>query len=336
MVRLAAIAAGLTLVMHGCAAIPGSGGDASPEAGISGARPFVFSPAPGDGSVPFPTTDSLVVVSWNVHVGGGDLPALVADLRSGELTGGAPPAAWVILVQEAHRWDSGLPMGSALLPRPGQSVRPIHNIPPSGRRQDVVAIARELELHLAYAPAVPNGRAEPDAPREDRGVAILSSHAMEGFRVVELPRERQRRVALAGIFRGYGAGGEPWEFELVSAHLENRSRWGRVLDSFGAGRARQARYLADRIGDGPAVLGGDLNTWAPSFLEPTMGILDPLFPHTPDVEGATYLAAGIPRRLDHLLFRLPDRGTARVRIVEDLYGSDHRPVIGVVGIPSSG
>ncbi|MDH3197701.1 MAG: hypothetical protein OEO21_05620, partial [Candidatus Krumholzibacteria bacterium] len=32
--------------------------------------------------------DSLAVVSWNTHVGGGDVIGLVAGLRSGELTGG--------------------------------------------------------------------------------------------------------------------------------------------------------------------------------------------------------------------------------------------------------
>lgn len=327
--------AGVTLVTHGCAPVPRTGGGTPFDMEIPGARPFVYAPAPGDGSVPFPTTDSLVVATWNVHTGAGDLTGFVTDLRSGALTGGSPPGAWVLLVQEAHRWDSGLPGGSALLARPGEGVRPLHFTPPSGPRRDVVSVARDLELHLAYAPAVPNGRAAPGAPHEDRGVAILSSHALEGLRVVELPRERQRRVALAGTLRGFGAEGDPWAFEVVSAHLENRSGWGRVLDSFGAGRARQARYLADRIGHGPTVLGGDLNTWAPSFLEPTLGILDPLFPHTPEVEGATFLAGGVPFRLDHLLFRLPDRGTVQARIVEDLYGSDHRPVIGVVAIPSS-
>jgi len=201
---------------------------------------------------------------------------------------------------------------------------------------DVVTVARELSLHLAYAPAVPNGRAAPTAPREDRGVAILSSHPMDDVRVWELPRERERRVAVAARIRGERADGTPWSLQVVSAHLENRTGWDRLLDSFGAARARQARFLAEAVGEGPTVLGGDLNTWAPSFMEAALGVLEPHFPHTPEVEGGTFDMAGIPRRLDHLLFRLPERSSARALVVPHRYGSDHRPVIGVVGLPGSG
>src|SRR6476646_866843 len=53
-------------------------------------------------------TGSLVVVSWNTHVGAGDIDQLVADLRSGRL-GGAPPAPFVILMQEAYRAGADVP-----------------------------------------------------------------------------------------------------------------------------------------------------------------------------------------------------------------------------------
>ena len=35
-------------------------------------------------------------------------------------------------------------------------------------------------------------------------------------------------------------------------------------------------------------------------------------------------------RLDHLLFRIPDGSEARVQRIEERYGSDHHPLVGVV------
>jgi endonuclease/exonuclease/phosphatase family metal-dependent hydrolase len=298
------------------------------------AEPLVYRPPAGDRSLAFPLTDSLVVATWNVHVGGGDLPAFVADLRSGRWTGGASPSAFVVLLQEVHRSEGARPTEAALRPGEVEAVPPLHYAPPSGNRQDIVTVARELGLHLAYAPAVPNGRPSDADPFEDRGVAILSSHALDRVRVIELPRERQRRVVLVGTFQGYGFDGTPWSLDLASVHLENRSDWGRFFDSFGAGRARQARFLASRLDLGPTILGGDLNTWAPSFMEPTLDILGRLFPDTPQAEGATYHVGGLGRRLDHLMARLGGDASARAQVVEQYYGSDHRPVVGVVEVAS--
>lgn len=332
------LAAGALFVVHGCAAAgPGPGVVAETDLRTEAPAPptVSFTPVGATTRAPSGVGDSLVVATWNVHVGGGDLKAFASDLWKGELTGGTPPGALVILLQETHREERSLPGEVALRGDPREKVAPLHFSPASGERRDVVEIARELGLHMAYAPAVPNGRPSPGAPFEDRGVAILSSLPLDGIRVLELPLERQRRVALAAMLEGESGDGTPWTLQVVSAHLENRAAWGRFLDSFGAARGRQARFIAERIGDGPTILGGDLNTWAPSFIEPTLEVLEPHFPDTPDAEGSTYKAVGIPRRLDHLLFRLPERASARALVVEEYYGSDHRPVVGVVGLPGS-
>lgn len=327
--------------MHACAPLTGAPGTVpgaglrGPGAGLPALEAVRHVPGPGLGEAGRPVTDSLVVVSWNVHVGGGDLPAFVADLESGALTGGGPPPAFVILLQEVHRREVPGEAPGALRSAPGEPVQPLHFAPASGDRADVVSVARALGLHLAYAPAVPNGRPAPGAPFEDRGVAILSTHPLDSIRVLELPMERQRRVAVAATLHGAGSDGAPWSLQVVSAHLENRTGWGRFLDSFGAARERQARSLAARLGTGPTVLGGDLNTWGPSFLETALPLLESHFPHTPDAEGGTFRLAGIPRRLDHLLFRLPERSSASTRVVAERYGSDHHPVTGVVALPTS-
>jgi hypothetical protein len=36
-----------------------------------------------------PVADRLAIVNWNVHVGGGDVDALLVRLRRGDFTGGA-------------------------------------------------------------------------------------------------------------------------------------------------------------------------------------------------------------------------------------------------------
>ncbi len=279
-----------------------------------------------DPAGPPPTaSDSLIVVSWNVHVGGGDIPAMVADLRSGALTGIPVRRGVVILLQETHR------TGDEALRNPaGKDGQTLHNDPPDGARLDVVAVAERLGLNLAYAPAEPNGRVDPDSPREDRGVAILSDLPLTGARVIELPNERQRRVALVGTVRGTRRDGSGWSLRVATAHLENRAPWRRFLDSFGAVRVRQARSLLRQLGDDPVVLGADLNNWGPDFLEPALDVVRRSFPDTPETDGATFTVAGVGWRLDHLFFRLPTGTTAEVRVAPDQYGSDHAPVLGVV------
>jgi endonuclease/exonuclease/phosphatase family metal-dependent hydrolase len=270
-------------------------------------------------------SDSVLVVTWNVRVGGGDVLRLVDAVREGAFTGGSPARAFAILLQEAHRAGSDV-----LRPGPDHDGQTLHFSPPHGPRLDIVETAERAGLHLAYAPAEANGRSAPDAPDEDRGVAILSSHPLQDVQVIELPRERQRRVALVATMMGSGGHGLPWSLRVATAHLENRAPWWRALDSFGAARGRQARALVTALGEGPVVLGGDLNTWGPRFLEPALSVMEDHFPGSPRVGGATYSAFGIGRPLDHLLFRLEDAQRAQVAVGADRYGSDHAPVSGVI------
>ena len=270
--------------------------------------------------------DALVLVTWNVHVGGGDLVGFVQDLRSGALTG-APVESFVLLLQEAYREGSEVPRD----PGPYAMSR-IDAQPRSGARIDVVEAARRLGLHLFYAPSMRNGgAAAAGANAEDRGNAILSTHPLEDLAAIELPFEVQRRVAVAGTLSATTREGHLWSLRVVSGHLDTRTRWSRALDSFGAARARQAEALLQAL-EGPAVvLGADLNTWSAGFLEEAVPLLRAGFPQTPEVTGPTFLAAGVlPRRLDHLLFRLPPGYQARAWRVDDRYGSDHFPLLAVV------
>jgi endonuclease/exonuclease/phosphatase family metal-dependent hydrolase len=231
----------------------------------------------------------------------------------------------VLLLQEAYRAgdDVPFPAGEHLVPR-------IDEAPPSGDRRDVAEVARSLGLSLFYAPSMPNGKSPESSLAEDRGNAILSTLPLTDLEALELPFEVQRRVAVSATVGGVTRDGKPWTLRLASGHLDTRSRWSRVLDSFGTGRGRQASALGEWLDGDAVLLGADLNTWSLGFLEDAVDILYARFPQSVRVSEATYSAGGlIGRRLDHLLYRLP-AGHVEVQRVASRYGSDHHPLVGVV------
>ncbi len=280
-----------------------------------------------------PLGDDLVVVSWNVHVGGGDIPRLVEDLRAGRLTDGRPVRRFVLLLQEAYRSGPEL----AADPAPDAVPERIAPLPPGGVRRDVVADARALGLALLYVPSMRNGLGVPGdstgAQAEDRGNAILSSLPLADASAVELPFEAQRRVPVAATVHGRTAAGAPWALRVVAAHLDNRAAWSRPIASLGGARLEQARALAAAVaGERTIVVGADLNTWSAAPLERAIPFLRGQFPSTPpDPPGGTFpVGLGITRPLDHMFFRLPDGWGATVLRVPDRYGSDHYPLLAEV------
>lgn len=272
--------------------------------------------------------DSIAVVTWNAHVGSGDVLGLVRDLRAGLLTGGRPVPHFVLLLQEVHRAGPEVPhIGTEPVPRR------IEASPPSGPRADILQVAERLALELYYVPSMANGRAQGAEPAEDRGNAILSTLPLESVTAIELPYEAQRRVAVAATLRGTTATGAAWQLRVVSAHLDHRSRASRLFASLGIGRLRQARALVSALeSDLPTVLGGDLNTWSLPILEAAVPFLREYFSEPAHLRAeATYSTGwGFRRRLDRLLFRLPEGYVARARTLEARYGSDHHPLLGWV------
>jgi endonuclease/exonuclease/phosphatase family metal-dependent hydrolase len=280
---------------------------------------------------------SLVVITWNTNVGGGDIRGLVRDLRAGALTGGVPVTQFVLLVQEAFRAGSEVPRNAqALMPRR------IDSKPPSSAREDIVATARDLGLELFYVPSMSNRWDTVARGAEDRGNAILSTLPLRELCAVELPYEGQRRVAAVATVRGLDDVGQPWSLRLVNVHLDNRARWSRVYRSLGASRTRQARALVEQLGlsdmSVPTVLGGDLNTWASAGLEGAEEVLRTHFPLPSAEQTKRTLAVshGVgAMRLDHLMFRLEEGATARAERLDDARGSDHYPLLGRIEFAST-
>jgi len=265
---------------------------------------------------------TLTVVSWNTHVGGGDVSQLVADLRAGRLTGGARADAFVLLLQEVFRRGSGVPEPK---PEGAKAAGRAQPKPESARHEEIPATARALDLSLFYAPSMRNGAHTP----EDRGNAILATLPLEDFTGIELPHERQRRVALAATIRG-ALGGEPLDLRVVSAHLSNavaHHLW--VFSSFG--RARQARALVRTLTDRPIIIGGDFNTWLGSW-DGAYRELARAF-KAPHGDGRpTYWIL----RLDHFFVCLPPEWHVTIHRAESRYGSDHYPLIARIALQAKG
>jgi endonuclease/exonuclease/phosphatase family metal-dependent hydrolase len=255
----------------------------------------------------------LVVVSWNIALGSGDVASLFRSVQREH-----PGRHVVLLLQEAFRGGPEVPHS----PEHGEFARQIRGV--SDREIDDVAKA--LGLSLVYIPSMRNGA--PGLSDEDRGNAILSTLPLDDVVAIELPFERQRRVAVAATVRGRAASGEPWQLRVVSAHLDNMAGASRAWIGAEYARQRQARGLRDALsGSESLVLAGDFNTWF-GFKDAAYRETARAFPQT-KVSDTRRTFMGL-LRLDHVFYRLPDGWRASVRRGESSLGSDHFPLITTV------
>lgn len=301
------------------------------DAWCAGVGPVVLNPSEVTASDL--VADSLLVVTWNMRVGGGDLDAFVTDLRTGRLTGGGAIDHFVLLVQEAYREGRAVPY----LQSGARAAGRIEEETPAGSRADIVATAAALGLHVFYVPSMRNGARAADAP-EDRGNAILSTLPLTEPAAIELPYEAQRRVAAAATIDVMTTSGRSWPVRFASVHLDNRSRLARGIATLGPGRARQARALAEAmVDDTLAVVGADTNAWSIGPLEIAPRILHRSFADTPPHDGKpTHFAGRLGWRLDELFFRGSRAAMTAPQRVDDRYGSDHHAVMAWIHLVPDG
>jgi len=284
--------------------------------------------SPPSGAAEPSALDALTVVSWNVHAGAADVEALVRQLRAGAYTGGRPVGRFVLLLQEAHREGDEVPAHVAA----GIGIPGAAGLGPTSHvRTDVVAVARTLGLSLYYVPSMRNG--PPERTSEDRGNAILSTEPLADFGAIELPFERQRRVAVVASLSGRHPDGEPWTLRVASVHLESTAS-ARRLRVFATGpRVRQARGLLEALGtDAPIVVGGDFNTWF-GFADPTYRTMTEAWPDA-SVEDRRR-TFGRFFRLDHVFADPPEGWQVRARRLDVRLGSDHYPLLAEVRPPAT-
>jgi endonuclease/exonuclease/phosphatase family metal-dependent hydrolase len=262
----------------------------------------------------------LVVVNWNTHVGGGDIPRLYEQVRNRV----GPEVPVIFLLQEAYRGGPEVP---ATLDPAATFASMIRSLRRDGKRDEVEAVAASLGLHAYYVPSMRNGG--PRTSDEDRGNAILSTVPLTELSAIELPFERQRRVAVAATASGTTLDGRPWRLRVVSAHLDNMSGARRLwVAGSEFGRTRQARGLVTALGDqAPLVLGADMNTLF-GFRDAAYATAARAFPHTHVTDRRPTFHGLL--RLDHLFFRLEDGWTATFRRAEENFGSDHYPLVGEI------
>ena len=273
---------------------------------------------------PTPVIDRLAVMTWNVHVGSGDVAGVVRRLREGEFTGGEPIAQFILLLQEAYRRDTAVP---AQIPRGFPA--PDRIAARVGRGPDIGQVARDLGLALFYVPAMRNGIASVDP--EDRGNAILSTLDLHDPVVVELPLEHQRRTAMVATVEAQARDGSPWVLRVANVHLDTAlalTRGGPF-----AARRRQSHALIDSLrtpADVATVLAGDFNTWwGPT--EPALNLLRSAFPQTPRTANMETWRGllGLHAQLDYMFMRGPIAPPA-VQRLPSRFGSDHYPLLSIV------
>lgn len=289
--------------------------------------PLLVEPTPA--ATPRPA-DRLVIVVWNVHVGGGDVDRMIHSLTRGDLTGGTPVSSFVLLLQEAYRRAADVP---ARPPDGSQGPVAILEAPPGGTRRSVTEIAHARGLALAYAPSMRNaGLIDPVPDREDRGNAILSTLPLTDLVAIELPFERQRRVVIAATAHGVSTDGAGWELAIASAHLDTSGALTRG-GPFAAHR-RQAAAIVSALASQtlPTLLGGDFNSWL-GVREPAVGDLRRAFPQSPPGSAsATFHGPFFVRAvLDHVFVRHL-RGAVEVRRLANRFGSDHFPLLAVIDV----
>ena len=263
-------------------------------------------------------TAPFAVVSWNTHVGAGDLDVFIADLRAGRFTR-TPVSDFVLLLQETYRSGDAVPSAAGV-----RWASAIFGAGPRSSRIEAIRLADAMGLSSVYVPSMRNG--QPGVTSEDRGNAILSTARLRDVGAIELPLERQRRVAVSATAMVSGPGGSSTAIRFVSTHFTNmvmHHAW--VLSE--SGRLRQARALAQSLpSNEPMVLGGDLNSW--------FGYRDAAYRELArSLSGAAAedrRATFGPLRLDHLLFRLPEGWRAEVRRADRKYGSDHYPLVALI------
>ena len=156
----------------------------------------------------------------------------------------------------------------------------------------------------------------------ERGNAILSSLPFVSTQAIELPRERQRRVAAVATVHAGDV-----DLLLVNVHLENRASWWKGALPGDRARARQMEALLAQLPGGPGILAGDLNIWLGANEQAYKAAAASF----PDAPGAQPLLTFQDRlALDHLFYRIPRGWRAARYRAPHRYGSDHYPVVGVL------
>jgi len=261
------------------------------------------------GSAATTPATTLIVISWNMNVGRGNLDGLLAYLAE-QFKENLPSerVGLVLLLQEVHRAGAAVPSSPRFPRAVPREIRPPVSAP------DIQALAQAVGMSAVYVPSMRNGGGA-NGP-QDRGNAILTTEPLTAPTAIELPFGRQRRVGVAATIH---------DIRFMSVHLDtSRARvmqadalatvdlppaWATVVagdlnsvegHNDGAHKAFMGRLAAEPCGDRRT------HAW-PWRLELFFG--------------------GWVGRLDHIFTNLPaGRWSTQCSTLPHFFGSDHRPL----------
>jgi endonuclease/exonuclease/phosphatase family metal-dependent hydrolase len=262
------------------------------------------------GAVVATPPEALIVISWNMNVGRGNLDGLLAYLDEqfkDEMSG--PRAGLVLLLQEVHREGAAVPVSPRFPRAVPRQIRSPESAP------DIADLARGVGMSAVYVPSMRNGSGAVDP--QDRGNAILTTEALSAPTAIELPFGRQRRVAVGATIH---------DIRFISVHLDTSRA--RVLQA-------EALATADLTAASATVVAGDLNSVEGSN-DGSHKTLASRFPSQPCGDTRTHawpwrlemFFGGWVGRLDHIFTSLPaGRWSTSCSTVPHFFGSDHRPLV---------
>ena len=256
----------------------------------------------------------LLVVTWNVHVGGGQVEDFVKAHWTDRGQSGL-----VLLLQETYRAGDAVPDSFP------KSLKVPSAIRPKPRSLDVVRLAERLNMSATYVPSMRNGGATKAGEREDRGNAILSTEPLSDVRAITLPFGKQRRVAVAATVTPRSSTIAP--LRVIATHFD-----------IGGSRVAQAEAFGERVAgfsDLPMIVGGDFNS--PGGLrDQAVQAVAKRIPMESCGTGRTFtwpqkfnlLAFLDFGRFDFMFSNLESSGlTRQCQTINDWFKSDHRPVM---------
>jgi endonuclease/exonuclease/phosphatase family metal-dependent hydrolase len=248
----------------------------------------------------------LLILSWNVHVGGGHVKEAVEELLD-RFDEGHNDTGIVLLLQEAFRAGDVVPESfPRIFKTPGR-------IAPKRLSSEIGRLAEELGMSVAYVPSMRNGNPLAGEDREDRGSAILSTEPLSDIIAIELPMLKQRRVVVMATVTPRGSHVPP--LRVMTTHLD-------TLGPRGTQAKALANYISELPAEPPLVMGGDLNSlWG--VRDTTVTTMSTVMSMEPCGTGRTHVFG----RFDYIFSTLGPTPARTCETLQNKFSSDHRPVL---------
>ena len=239
---------------------------------------------------------------WTPEASATDRPSERSGTDRANSTGTAEAVATALGYE---RYELTLATGRRAQPRPEANERWMQSMDWRGASHAIY-----LDQHRPMPPSIGRSPRFVEASPGRWGIAVLTRLPVVDHQEIDLGRLRRDRARRAALLVRLDVGGGR-TLTVVGTHMTHLS-YGSPLQF-----TRLRHLLAPLVGDGPAVLVGDMNLWGPP-----VAALMPGWHRI--VRGKTWPAWRPHSQVDHILARGPVRAL-RGEVLA-MAGSDHRPV----------